>query len=225
MKFNWTYGITAGVFIVLLIIIISTGLFDGFTFFGIVFYITLYLVGYFYIRNGFIKRQQEADELRANKNKFDYCWGRVNHILRRMPGGQGLQWSKGIGRRSVFKTFYDGIQNKPFRSMIAHLENSQQIVLVIYDIDNDDIVEFITNPHPDYFDNPFLNFKPFSRIGGGMAYEGDRRYLPRGYSPQRGKSRVSINIDDGMDSFEEMSSRLKPEKDTVDKALDTLQKK
>lgn len=215
------FWVSAGVFVALLITIISMGLFDGITFFGLVFYVALYFGGYYYIKNGFDKRQEEADDMKNRKNKFEYCWSRVNLILKRMPGGQGLQWSQGVGRKSQWTTFYDGVQNKPFRSMMAHLENSQQIVLVIFDIEGDDIASFITNPQQEYYENPFYKFKPYSK---GMSSEmGMMRNPYKQYnSVARRRGAVSINIDDGSDSFEEMSARLKPEKDTVDKALDKL---
>jgi hypothetical protein len=203
------------------------GYFDGVTFMGMIFYLALYGTGYYYITVGINNKEKELQIMEGRKQKFEWCWERVNKILKSMPGGQGLQWAKGVGRRSQFKNFHDGVQNKPYRSILAYLENTQQIVLVIYDIEGDDIADFITSPSPDLYDNPFINFKPFMGSGMGMGMFGSGRYNPYSFSSRKRRPHrpVSINIggDDDYGDFDQMQERrTQPQDDIVNRAFEKV---
>lgn len=221
-----------GILLVLVIVIISMGIFTVSTFLGILFYALLYGGGYYYVAVGMRERDKEVHIMQGRKQKFEWCWERVNKILKGMPGGQGLQWAQGVGRRSQYQTFYDGVQNKPFRSILAYLENTQQIALVIYDIDGDDIAQFITNPGPEYYDDPFYRFKPFSGRGAGMmGRDGihDPYSDPYDYRrSSRGRNKgVSIHVgNDDYNDFDSMRERMStPSPDVVDKAVEKMSEK
>ena len=225
---KWTIIGSVIALAVLTIISLIVGLFTFWTFIGIIFYIVMFVGGFIYIKVGIENSMNEEEDIYRRKQRFDWCWERVNILLKSMPGGQGIQWASGVGRKSIYKTYHDGIQNKPFRSMLAHLENSQQLVAIIYDIDNDDIVSFITNPSPDVIDNPFLNFKPFSRGEGGGGFS---RFSPYGsrYPSSRSRSgRRPISIRVGDDDYDDFSgggsSSQQPNQGSVDKAVDILKK-
>jgi hypothetical protein len=222
---KWTLIVSGVVLITLVIISIKGHYFNGWTFFGLLFYCVMYIGGIIYIKVGIQNSLDEEDDLHRRKQRFDWCWERVNVILKSMPGGQGLQWAQGVGRKSIYKTFYDGIQNKPFRSMMAHLEYTQQLVLILYDIDGDDVAGYITNPGPDLIENPFLNFKPFSRSVDNRFDSYGRPTYPglRGGVPPRRGVNITVGGDDGFDAFGPQR-RPAPQSSTVDRALDTLEK-
>ena len=222
---KWTLIISGIVLTILITISLIGGFFSGWVFFALLFYFAMYIGGLIYIKIGIKNSMDEEEDLYRRKQKFDWCWERVNKILKSMPGGQGLQWASGVGRKSIYKTFHDGVQNKPFRSMLAHLEYSQQLVLIIFDIDGDDIALFVANPSPDLIDNPFLNFKPFARGGIPGGYD-----IYRG-GPYRPGSRIppprrGVNITVGGDDYDDFSPRRQPpQSSTAEKALDILERK
>jgi len=225
---SWVWWSSVVVFVILVIVSIVGKFFNGWAFFSLIFYISLYGGGYAFIRMGMKARQEEREQEFTRKQKFEYCWERANQILKKMPGGQGLEWAGGVSRRSGFKTFYDGVQNKPFRSFMAYLENTQQLVLLIFDIDGDDIADFITDPLPEHHQNPFVNFKPFSRTGDSTDRGYDGRYgnknsrygQSRSRYPSRRNSGISIQV--GGENEGDFDARLKPDKSTVDGAVDKL---
>lgn len=223
---NWIIWTSIIALVILVIISVIGGFFGGWSFFAILFYVGLYIGGYSYVRIGMKSRTDENNKMLQRRQKFDWCWERINQILKSMPGGQGVEWASGVGRKSWIKSYFDGIQNKPFRSILAHLERTQQLVLIIFDIDGDDISEFITNPSPELMDNPFLYFKPFARSGGmeqgGLdrfgGYNSNMRY------PQHQRGGLNINVNDGgfNSGIEQYEKKIKPDKDTVDKAIENL---
>jgi Ca2+/Na+ antiporter len=216
----WIFLITIGVFIGLVLLLMRLQMFDAWMFSGIFFYLFIFLGGYFFVMINKERERKRLEDEANLKQKFDWCWDRVNRILRRMPGGQGLEWASGFGRESEYRTFYDGVQNHGFRSMMGYLSTTQQLVIVIYDINRDDIVRFVTNPDPDLLDNHFRYFKPFSRGGGG--YDENNPYNPYN-NPyyNRGKPPISINVGgEGYDSArkpEQFGS--KPDDDMVESAV------
>lgn len=223
---RWAVIISTIVLAILLIVSVITGMFSMWTFIGIVFYIVMFVAGFIYIRVGIENSMNEEEEFHRKKQRFDWCWERVNTMLKSMPGGQGIQWASGVGRKSIYKTYNDGTQNKPFRSMLAHLENTQQLVAIIYDIDNDDIVSFMSNPPPDIIDNPFLNFKPFARgESGHTRYSPYDRFGSSRHSSRSRRRPISIRVGDDEDGFDNMPDRgQQPNEGSVDKAVDILKK-
>jgi len=221
MKSIWTYLIGIALLFVTLVLLIITNNFSAWTFFGAIFYILLTIAGYSFIMLGKNIDNMKANEEQNKKQKFDWCWERVNLILKRMPGGQGLQWDEGTGRTSQYRSYYDGVQNHGYRSMSAYLSKTQQVVVVIYDINRDDIVRFDTNPSPQVFENHFYHFKPFSR--GNATAEFDPRLAgqrPYGLHSRRMPVQVNIGGDDlgGGQGYE----LPKPGDDMIDSAMEKL---
>lgn len=213
-----TATIAVSILIFILVIVISMGFFSLWIFFGLLFYVGLFFGGYSFIIVSFnLLEEQNASE-RNRKNKFDWCFERINVILKRMTGGQGIQWDGGTGRHSEFRSYFDGVQNKPFRSMMGFLSHTQQSVLIIFDIDNDDIVRFSTNPNIDLVQNHFHDFNPFkrqtsiNRMNSGRPLKYNSRYKNGKTSP------VSIHLGNDDDSIEDYNNlqRVKPDKNAVD---------
>jgi hypothetical protein len=223
--------IMTGLFIISVIVINLLHLFNMWMFFGLLFLGILYIIGYLYVVNYYYFTLQQQKDDNENKRKLDYCWNRANQILHNMPGGQGLEWRSGIGRRSEFRTFYDGIQNKPYRSMMGYLSETQQFVVLIYDIDGDDIVRFYADPSADIIVNHFYEFKPFQqgsmqqRVPGAYGSRYGSRY---GRRPYGGRRPMSIHIDDGMgggsDDFNSLPNNPMPTDDIASTAVETLRK-
>jgi len=221
-SFKWTIIVSSVILLTLTIISIYGNWFSGWTFFGLLFYAVLFVGGIIYIKVGIQNSLDEEEELNRRKQRFDWCWERANIILKGMAGGQGLSWSAGVGRKSIYKAYNDGIQNKPFRSMMGHLEFQQQLVLVIYNIDDDDIAAYITNPGPDLIENPFLNFKPYAR--GQTSPFVDPRMMGRNttnYNPRK----VNITVGDDFDQGFMPRKSVGPSTSTVDRSVDVLERK
>ena len=114
--------------------------------------------------------------------------------------------------------------NHPFRSMLGFLSNTQQLALIIYDINRDDIVRFVTNPDVELLENHYKNFKPFSRSSGAGYDEYDqsgRPYFPM-YSRRfgsGGRAPVSINVGGEQGVSPQEMVAPKPDDDMVDSAV------
>jgi len=220
---KWMSVIISVVFAIILIIVIATGLFNGWMFIGLVFMGLLYLFGYLYLINHYKAMKEEDEREKASKKKLDWCWDRVNEMLKRRPDGQGLEWRRGIGRRSEYRTYYDGIQHRAFRSMEGYLAETQQIVVVIYDIDNDDIVRYVANPSEEMISNHFHDFKPVSRReSSGFGYPS--KYGRSKYDRYRRGRGVNIHVggDEDFDDFDKFNTSYKPDEGTADKAMKLL---
>ncbi len=204
------------------------GIFSVWTFVGLIFYIIIYVGGFIYIKVGLLNRMREEDDIHRKKQRFDWCWERANVLLKSMPGGQGLQWASGVGRKSMFKSYHDGVQNKPYRSMLAHLEESQQLVLIIFDIDGDDIAMFTANPPAELIENPFLTFRPFTRgVGNTQFSNGGQQPYSRynQYNQQRRRpGGININVDPQPQYSDEQKS-IGPSNEVVDKAVNALERR
>ena len=205
--------------VLLLIIIIATGLFTFWIFIGIVILGTMYLFGYFYVLNHF-KLMEEIDRKETvNKKKLDWCWDRANVILKKMVGGQGLSWAKGVGRKSEYRTFHNGIQLCGFRSMEGYLAGTQQLVVIIFDIENDDIVRYHADPTPNVIDDHFYEFKPFqskeSFVGRNMSMPYRSKYNQ--YNRRQPFTLHRQNSDH--DNYDDMSSKPEPSEDLVNDSL------
>lgn len=215
-KFWFIFSII-GVALILLIISLSFKMFNTWTFFGIIFYVLVYVVMYLYLRNAYLNRLADEQNELAQKRKFDYCWRRANQILLRMTGGQGIEWNQGRSRRSEWQTFYDGVQHREYMSMEGNLSKTQQQIVIIYDIDRDNIVRLDTSPSTDVLKNHYYKFNPFrSATGGGVGMYGNP--YAGGYRPK--KKNVSIHIGDDYDDYDEM--KRQPPQEAVDKAIETL---
>lgn len=209
----------------IIILISSLGLFSIWLFVGIVILSTMYLFGYLYVVN-YYKMLEDIDRKELqNKKKFDWCWTRSNEILKKMIGGQGLSWGSGVGRRSEYRSFHNGIQLCGFRSIEGFLSGSQQLVIIIYDIENDDVVRYYANPSPDIIDDHFFNFKPF-QSKESFSGMNQSRYPYNYRSPSRRRpSGMPLYRDNSQyDSLDNFSARSEPSEDIVVDSLKKLKK-
>ena len=207
--------------ILLIILLAVFNLFNGWIFFGMIFYSILYVLGLYYVKQKLIEQLNEEKFNEDNRKKFDWCFDRVNSILRRMSDGDYLEWRGGINRESFIKYFHDGIQQRTYRSIIGHMSNSQVFTLIIYDVDNDDISAFISNPSVDEIKNHFYNFKPFT---SGRSSFGDPYLNPLSSRSKRRSSSanrrrgITINVDN--DDYDGFDGDYMPKSETVNKALE-----
>ena len=211
MNRRWHIGIIIAVFIVVFTLAIVTGNLNGWSFVGIIFYIVLGIGGYLFLISGIRQEQERIAAANAIKNKFDWCFERTNAILRRMPGGEGISWSKGFGFESKIRSYHDGIQNRKFRSLLGFFEHNQQLVLIIYDIHEDDIADIIANPDYDLLVDPFKGFRPFAKSGSMGGYEDyddyGRPINVRGRSRAMRNTPINFNIGGQTASFEDLGAR------------------
>ena len=149
-----------------------------------VFYMVIFFSCYAWVIYDYNRRMAEYDELEGRKKTFKYCWERVNVLLKSMAGGDGLEWAGGFGRRTEVRSFHDGQQMRRYRSMLGHLSGQRQLVVVIYDVDNDDIAKYYANPSTQVIMNPFYDFKPVAGRGEtpGIDGFGLGRYPYGGYN-------------------------------------------
>lgn len=213
--------IASVLFSLIMLIVILTGLFSIWVFFGSLMLISLYLFGYFYVLNYFKAKEEIDRQEKSNKKKLDYCWERANHLLRNMAGGQGLEWNRGTGRRSEYESFHNGIQMCGFRSMEGYLSDTQQLVVLIYDIENDDIVRYYANPPPSILDNHFHKFKPFQ----GKESLGVQPPYNRPYDRRYGSRRpLSIHVGGNEDQYENLDNYQHDKKPEENVVTDSLKK-
>lgn len=217
-------GIAAAVLFILNIIF---GTFDFGMFAIMLFYLILFGSMWAWLVREFENERKKNEEQQAQRRKFAWCWERMNLHLKQMPGGQGLDWDSGFGRESEVRNYYDGIQNKPFRYMIGNYSGKQQLVLVIYNIDDDDIAKIVTNPPKDLLRNPWLNFRPFSRSGEDrrekdyMSSPWDKRDYWRRHQP----SRIPLDFNvppGGRREEDEESKKETPTEETIQDAVKKL---
>lgn len=229
MSTKWFLIVGAVASAVLLILNIVFGTFNFGMFAIMLFYLILFGSMWAWLVREFDNERKKNEEQQAQRRKFAWCWERVNNHLKQMPGGKGLEWASGFGRESEVRTYHDGIQNKPFRSMLGNLTDNQQLAVIIFNIDDDDIARFVTNPTKDLLRNPWLNFKPFSRSGGDDFSRGrdalsspwDKRDYWRRHQP----SRVPMDFDSppsGGRMEDEQSKNETPTEETVQDAVNKL---
>lgn len=234
--------VSSVIMFLLVVLTIILKMFDGWLFFGMFFYIILFVGGYSYININMINDNEKNDVTLQERHKFNWCWERVNHILKQRPGGKGIQWASGVGRKSGIKSFHNGVQNKPFRSIIAYLEGSYNYVCIIYNIEDDDIAEFISDPSPDKISNPFYGFEPYSRGSGfgggmqdrfggipGMRSSNDYRYNRNNSGINQKSNGLSINIGNNdnngfgdLEAEEFKAKKVMPQEQDVRKVIDKL---
>lgn len=149
-------------FIIIIVISIFMKIYSIWSLIGMIFYTILFFALYLYILYEGRRLEIERHNRDEKKQTFKWCWNKVNDILRKMPGGEGLEWGGGFGKRSEVKYFSDGKIQHPFRYIFGNLSESKQPVLIILDVDKEDIGRYYANPTPSLLDNPFDSFRPFS---------------------------------------------------------------
>lgn len=223
---RWLLILIASVSLLIVIILNAVlNLFDVWSFFGVMFYITVFfgLVGWVvYEHNSRMIREEQE---RINKKSLNHCWQRINALLRAMPDGDSVEWSSGFGRKSELKSFTVNGKVKNYRSVLAHLVKGNQLVAIIYDIDEDDIVRYNANPSTEVIVNPFINFNPEKSGHTGSPFPDgrfDNRYNNRygyGYGGYKQPFIPPMNNPGGSNDFASFDN-LKPNEDDARKILE-----
>jgi len=158
--------------IIFLVVIIAVSfffkLYSIWSLVGMIFYTIVFFVLYLFILYEGRRLEIEKHNYEEKKQSFKWCWNKINEVLRKMPGGEGVEWEGGFGKRSEIKYFTDGKIQHPFRYVFGSLSETKQPVLIIFDIDKEDIARYYANPTPTLIENPFNGFKPFA------TYDRDR---------------------------------------------------
>lgn len=204
----WVLGvILAAVFGTL----IYLDMFESTLFFGIVILAMDYALVYLYLVLSM--RAEQAEN--ADKDKFNYCWQKANEMLLSMPGGDRLEWWTGVGRNSQIKTYQEGNMRRRFRSMYGYLTGKRQGVIIIWDIDNEDIAAYWSNPGTDKLSDPFKDFKPYEN------YALERQRMMAGMFGRKGRRKgLTIHYGDGMGGGlgGDQGASLEPDDDFVNRA-------
>lgn len=171
-------------------------LFSLWVFVGVVIHGLTFMSGFSYlIYNGFQEEQKQQNSSEKVKS-LGYCWDKANEVLSKMVGGDTIVWQQGKGRTSDIRSFFDGRKIVNFRSMQGTTASSHLPVLIIFNMETDDVVRYISNPAADFITNPWHEFKPFDKqepiyMGGRQPY--DRRYKDN-FTPQS-DVQISFNRD------------------------------
>lgn len=209
---------------VLAITTMISGNFNGFTFFGMVFYTIVWLLSRAYLKKSFEEHEEQRIREEQNKYKFDYCWNRVNEILVHRMNSSPLEWGEGVNRRSQRKDFFDGIQYRPFRSFEAKMKNTGKFMIVIYDINSDDIAEFDSRPDSSRYQDHFKGFNPYKR-GASSEFGSvrDRRRIGYRRRSSRSKPRITVGFDDQDSDYEDFEASHGVDPAVIDKAAREIQ--
>lgn len=192
--------------------IIYLDMFESTLFFGILILALDYILVYLYLVLSM--RAEQAED--ADKDKFNYCWQKANEMLIKMPGGDRMEWWSGVGRQSQIKTYQEGNQRRRFRSMYGMLTGKRQGIIIVWDIDNEDIAAYWTNPTNEKLSDPFKDFKPYENY----ALERQRGMMGM-YGGKRGRRRgLTIHYGEGMGGGGGETSAIEPDDDFVRRASD-----
>lgn len=184
---RWLFVLSVSLIILGLIILTNMlGIFDAWSFMGMLFYTIIMSVFILYINYDYNRRMYETEKNNINRKSLSYCWQRINSLLKEMPDGDTVEWSEGFGKKTELKSYtVDGV-TKTFRSIVAHLVKNNQLVVIIYSIDDDYLARYYANPTPGLLRDPFLDFNPGGTtrpMGMGDQYGGRDRFPigSRGY--------------------------------------------
>lgn len=211
---------------ILIVVVVGVSLFfklyDGWAFFGVLFYTGIFILFYVFLSYDEHKRKQEKKQKNIKKLSLQYAWERINYLLQRMAGGDGLEWDSGFGKKSEIKYFSDGKKQKPYRAVLGRLSNQGQQVIIIFDIDEDEIVKYNASPSPEQIINPFHDFDPYSQNTNISQYPRYDRYDKHhsGSRYNRGGLYPSKPATNNELSFDDMPAS--PNDDLVRKTLDKL---
>lgn len=218
---RWLPWIGVGMVIAVVSLSMYFELYDAWAFFGIMFYTFLFFVFIAFLSYDSSRRIAEKKRMQVKKSSLSDCWNKTNDLLRRMPGGEGLEWAKGFGRKSELRYFGSGENKKTFRSLYGNLSKSRQLVVIIFDVEEQVIARYVANPTPALISDPFHKFDPMnsqssqrpfdyrdrSRYGLSSRYRGRQPY-GYGRPPQ-----------DGGDNYANYDSLpVSPTREEIDKA-------
>lgn len=186
-------GAISALFVVVLIAALLTkgqiiGEYLGMAFFIFVFFIIFAWLFFSFIIS--IKKSKNVED--TPKSGIEAYMRQINNILKSRPGGETIQWEGGKYTRYVTKTLYDiNRQAHKFIGVVGMLTDSDKRIVLIYSVNDNDIVRFYGDPTPDLMTDPFDNFRPFD--------VSTRNYspFPADYYDRRKGSRGGVNINLG----------------------------
>jgi hypothetical protein len=157
----WIFGGLGFFFVVTLIFLLATNSFGWSNFFSMI-VVGLGYLGSWTALQLFEKRKAKPKD---NKRGLDYCWMKANEALKRMDGAETMEWDEGLGRETTLQKFFssEGKESKEFRSFLARLKSGNQLVIVLWDIEDEVIAKYVANPSADLMEEPFKDFKPFGK--------------------------------------------------------------
>lgn len=210
-----------GILVVVFIASLYFEVFNVFSFLGIMVVVLSVVAGGIAL-NIYDKMKITKDIKDENsKVKISNIFRRINEELATMPDGDTVNWDSGKSRTIKSKIFSDGKKNWTFRAYFGTLVTNNELVVVIYDVDNDTVFDYYTNPGPDLLLDPFKNFNPIqSNVSDDLLLR--RALLQRKYG-QKGRKLV-FNIGDdlstggGTDSDSDEFT-VEPDSELVDKAI------
>ncbi len=166
----------------------------GIAFFIFVFFIVIMWIIFKLIFS--LKNKKEEDKASSG---FDYYLRKINEILISRPDGEPLTWQGGKDSRYESKIIHDinRVPNK-FIALVGYLKDSNQAVVVIFNVKEQDIAKFYGDPSPLVLNNPFHEFKPFDTS--------TRAYTPGINDYYNRKSGVNINVGQNKSDSSSMSN-------------------
>lgn len=202
--------------IILLVISILTTwyfkIFEPQAFYGMFIIAMAYIAGYIYL-----VLSKRSDDAAANTVKtLDYCWKKAGEVLQRMPGGTSIEWAQGKGRRGEMRVFYENNKRRSYRALYGISSITKRPVVVIFDMDQDDIARYNSNPSPEVLEDPFAGFKPFYNPMAENMMKQRMMMMRGGKRGRRGMGGLTINYGEGGGFGGDMTE---PDDDIVDSAL------
>lgn len=215
---KWLPWIGVGLVIAVVSLSMHFELYDAWAFFGVMFYTVIFFVFIIFLSYDNSRRIAEKKRLQEKKSSLTYCWSKVNDLLKRMPGGEGLEWARGFGRKSEVKYFGTGENKKTYRSLYGTLSYSRQLVVIIFDVDDEVIAKYEASPSPSVIDDPFYKFDPTNSQSHSSIpydYRNRSRYGRYGRYPTQGRY---ARQDSGGDYANYDSIPISPTREEIDKA-------
>lgn len=186
--------------VTLIFLLIVLSFFDSINWFVfvLIFFYLAYLGLAFLVTDMYITANESKEEqLISQKKSIPYMWNKINKILVSMPGGRSVRWGDGTDQRFGTKTFTNGKTTLEIRVVRTRFYHMNQTVLIYYDIDNENIVDFITKPATNKLINPWSGFSPFDKSsslqGSGMMHP---------YSKKSNRNRFVIPVESQDSSFD-----------------------
>ncbi|MEA3430303.1 MAG: hypothetical protein U9R08_03445 [Nanoarchaeota archaeon] len=167
------------------------------------------VVGVEYVWLNYAHENDKRDDLneQSDRESFDRSWQEVNKILGRMPGGSMLQWRRGIGAHSKVTAFRIGNEIKRYRSIIGIMTETNQKVIIIYNMTDKDIDMIKAAPDMDTLIDPFKTFNPFrSGQQANMVEQGKKK---------RGGFLKVVDEEDN----EEENNKIQPSEDVINSSM------
>jgi len=142
---------------------------------------------------------------------------KINDLLSGLPNGDTIQWGRGDSLRVRKRLFVDDTgSKKSYLAVLGRQSVRKKLVLVVYSIEDEDIVDWTGDPTPQQVMDPFYRFDPYKRTS---QHESNSYYRRNRTTDPYGNG-MNINIGGErvpQDDF------YKPTRGAVNKAMSTLE--